>query len=217
MQWVLNGWVEWVHWATQYYPIFNKLIHKYRNLPPHTKFTMITSKITTDTPKLKYQWHTKLTNASPNFSNITPKIISATPKLLTQYHVFLVCNHICHVWLVIQPWNWSEGQVYFYILHCQVNQWILQITSCFIFVGLLTIMFPLQISFMSLIDVRVMNNGNSDPPKASSSWVKKAPIVNEATAWSAHPSNYYKQTHAPTEGKQHCLASLLWVWFSFGG
>lgn len=70
-------------------------------------------------------------------------------------------------------------------------------------------MFPLQISFMSLIDVRVMNNGNSDPPKASSGWTKKAPIVNEAR--SAGPSNNYKQTHAPIEGthasiegKHHC-------------
>lgn len=57
---------------------------------------------------------------------------------------------------------------------------------------------------MSLIDVRVMNNGNSDPPKASSGWTKKAPIVNEATTWSAGPSNNYKQTHAPIEGKHHC-------------
>ncbi|KAE9454151.1 hypothetical protein C3L33_13945, partial [Rhododendron williamsianum] len=55
-----------------------------------------------------------------------------------------------------------------------------------------------RISFMSLIDVRVMNNGNSDPPKASSGWTKKAPIVNEAR--SAGPSNNYKQTHAPIEG-----------------
>ncbi|XP_058194319.1 coilin-like isoform X1 [Rhododendron vialii] len=57
----------------------------------------------------------------------------------------------------------------------------------------------LEISFMSLIDVRVMNNVNSDPPKASSGWTKKAPIVNEATTWSAGPSNNYKQTHAPIE------------------
>ncbi|KAG5522008.1 hypothetical protein RHGRI_034279 [Rhododendron griersonianum] len=55
-----------------------------------------------------------------------------------------------------------------------------------------------RISFMSLIDVRVMNNGNSDPPKASSGWTKKAPILNEAR--SAGPSNNYKQTHAPIEG-----------------
>lgn len=57
----------------------------------------------------------------------------------------------------------------------------------------------LEISFMSLIDVRILNNGKSEPAKASSGWINKAPIVNEATSWSVGPSRNYKQTHAPTQ------------------
>lgn len=100
------------------------------------------------------------------------------------------------------PWCWKS--ICFYLLHCHVNQWIFQIIKLLHLFEILKIVFPLQISFMSLIDVRILNNGKLEPAKASSGWINKAPIVSEATSWSVGPSSNYKQTHAPTQGKYHC-------------
>ncbi|GFY91460.1 hypothetical protein Acr_07g0016560 [Actinidia rufa] len=56
----------------------------------------------------------------------------------------------------------------------------------------------LEISFLSLIDVRVVKHGNPVPAKAVTGWDSVAPIGNKVTKWNVAPSYTDKQTHAPT-------------------
>ncbi|GFY88209.1 sphere organelles protein-like protein [Actinidia rufa] len=57
----------------------------------------------------------------------------------------------------------------------------------------------LEISFLSLIDVRVVKHGNPVPAKAVTGWNSVAPIGNKVTKWNVAPSYTDKQTHAPTQ------------------
>ncbi|XP_057497050.1 coilin-like isoform X3 [Actinidia eriantha] len=56
----------------------------------------------------------------------------------------------------------------------------------------------LEISFLSLIDVRVVKHGNPVPAKAVTGWDSVASIGNKVTKWNVTPSYTDKQTHAPT-------------------
>ncbi|XP_057493949.1 coilin-like isoform X2 [Actinidia eriantha] len=57
----------------------------------------------------------------------------------------------------------------------------------------------LEISFLSLIDVRVVKHGNPVPAKAVTGWDSVAPIGNKVTKWNVAPSYTDKQTYAPTQ------------------
>ncbi|XP_059657823.1 coilin isoform X2 [Cornus florida] len=60
----------------------------------------------------------------------------------------------------------------------------------------------LEIDFSSLVDVRIVEHGNSDPAKAVTSRVDKVPMCNTDSVSSTVPKNNDKQTVAPTPEKE---------------